>query len=182
MHFIGVDPGFTGALALLDPDGSLIDVRDMPLIITAGKTKLSFDADGMPVEKVGTAHELDFDGIVSLLAEWQETANKEITYCQEKVWVQPRDGAVSAGKLMFGAGILQGIAAGLQIPIRQTIAPSSWKAKMGVTSDKNTSLELARTMFPSKANLFRRRKDDGRAEAALIGLYAYRNHTQSEQT
>jgi hypothetical protein len=54
------------------------------------------------------------------------------------------------------------------------VLSSVWKASLGVTSDKSTSLELARHMFPSMASLLKRKSvDDGRAEALLIAEYAY---------
>jgi crossover junction endodeoxyribonuclease RuvC len=40
-----------------------------------------------------------------------------------------------------------------------------------LSSDKDTSRQLAMQRFPDYAEKFVRKKDDGRAEAALIALY-----------
>lgn len=56
------------------------------------------------------------------------------------------------------------------IPI-QEVQPAAWKKALGLGKDKAASREMASQMFPSHAELFRRVKDDGRAEAALIGAY-----------
>lgn len=54
------------------------------------------------------------------------------------------------------------------------VTSSVWKARMGVTSNKQTALELARHLFPTMASLLKRKSvDDGRAESLLIAEYAY---------
>jgi len=39
---------------------------------------------------------------------------------------------------------------------------------MGVTKDKGSSILAATRLFPTAGHVFARRKDDGRAEAALL--------------
>ena len=55
-----------------------------------------------------------------------------------------------------------------------TVTPPVWKKyfRMATGADKEASRALAMARFPHHADLFRRVKDDGRAEAALIALYA----------
>jgi hypothetical protein len=57
--------------------------------------------------------------------------------------------------------------------IWRTVRPSVWKPKVGVTSDKQTSLALARALFPMAADQLKRQKDHNRAEALLIAEYAH---------
>ncbi len=45
---------------------------------------------------------------------------------------------------------------------------------MGVTADKETSRKRAISLAPMLADRLSRKKDDGRAEAILIALYACR--------
>jgi hypothetical protein len=45
---------------------------------------------------------------------------------------------------------------------------------MQVNSSKDGARELAMRTWSSKSELFKRKKDDGRAEAALMALYLIR--------
>jgi crossover junction endodeoxyribonuclease RuvC len=47
----------------------------------------------------------------------------------------------------------------------------TWKRAMQVPSDKGACRMRAMQTFPGHSDLFRRVKDDGRAEAALLGFY-----------
>lgn len=54
------------------------------------------------------------------------------------------------------------------------VTPPIWKKhfKLMKGADKSASRALAMARFPKHEDLFRRVKDDGRAEAALLALYA----------
>jgi hypothetical protein len=51
------------------------------------------------------------------------------------------------------------------------VDPSAWKKTMRLSTDKNASRALASQYFPDCSDQWKRVKDDGRAEAALIALY-----------
>ena len=51
------------------------------------------------------------------------------------------------------------------------VIPRVWKGYFGLSSDKEQSRLKAIALFPDCANLFSRKKDEGRAEAALIALW-----------
>ena len=53
-----------------------------------------------------------------------------------------------------------------------SVRPQVWKKALGVTSDKNTSLALARELFPEA--VLDLKKHHGKAEALLIAEYARR--------
>ena len=53
------------------------------------------------------------------------------------------------------------------------VSPGKWKKHFGLTSDKEKSRALAIATWP-QSDHFRRKKDDGRAEAALTALYGAR--------
>ena len=67
-------------------------------------------------------------------------------------------------------GVLLGVLASQNIPYT-TISPTKWKKSFGLTRDKDASRAAATRLFPANADLFERKKDDGRAEATLIALY-----------
>ncbi|XP_060665649.1 uncharacterized protein LOC132797913 [Drosophila nasuta] len=53
-----------------------------------------------------------------------------------------------------------------------TVTPAVWKKATGCPADKGGARARAMQLFPTAADQFKRVKDDGRAEAALIGVYA----------
>lgn len=54
------------------------------------------------------------------------------------------------------------------------VAPATWKKGLGLGRQKEASLRLAREHFPGMEDRLARKKDDGRAEALLIGLWYLR--------
>jgi len=85
----------------------------------------------------------------------------------EKVNAGPKDGTVHAFRFGEAFGIIQGVLGANLIPIIY-LHPAIWKSQLNLNRDKNKSLHLAREMFPKKASYFKRMRDDGRAEAALL--------------
>ena len=56
-------------------------------------------------------------------------------------------------------------------------SPQKWKKEFSVTSDKNTSIEVAKRLFPNvnlKATARCKKDHDGMAEALLIAEYCRR--------
>jgi hypothetical protein len=68
------------------------------------------------------------------------------------------------------AGLIEGVAAGAAIPC-QIIDSAQWKRKAGVPADKSAARQMAARLWPGAAGQFSRVKDDGRAEAALLGRW-----------
>ncbi len=150
---LGVDPGFTGAVAILDPDGNLCDVHDMPTVPgQKGKTELNH-------AKLHDVMGATWNGRASIV--WLEL-------------VGARPGQGVSSMLRFGKqiGAIEMSAASHKQELR-FVTPSSWKGYFGLSADKGVARGLAMRRFPSHASLFERVKDDGRAEACLIALYGY---------
>lgn len=82
-------------------------------------------------------------------------------------------GAVSSFNYGVGFGVLLGLIVGLQRPMT-LVPPVDWKRVMRVTKDKDAARARAMQLFPKSAGEFARKKDDGRAEAALIAMYGTR--------
>jgi len=164
MYVLGIDPGLDGAIALLDLDGELHDVIDMPLH-TTGKR-----ANGNPKRQVDDAKVRD------ILFNWM---NDDILLgAIERVQSAPGGGATSMFTFGEGFGLVKGVMRGLNIPYEQ-ITPAKWKTHYQLGRDKGTSLDVARQMWPHFSDSFKFKKNDGRAEAALIGLYAATEFYQS---
>jgi crossover junction endodeoxyribonuclease RuvC len=148
-HYIGIDPGLTGAVAIVDRRGDLIDVYDMPVVagqVNAVELAQSFDT--FPAD----------EQIVAI----------------ERVASRPGQGV--AGVFRFGVsyGIVVGVVGALG---HRTLhpTPSKWKADMGLNADKERSRKAAIDRWPKRAEFFARKKDDGRAEAALLALWCWEN-------
>lgn len=139
---IGVDPGKTGAIALLDEHGQLIDAFDMPEIGGKVSPYLLADADNWADNRFG---------VVII----------------EDVHAMPKQGVTSAFGFGRSFGVVEGVFAAAGRPCRY-VTPAKWKRDLGLTADKHMSRRRAIELWPERAQLFARARDDGRAEAALI--------------
>lgn len=151
MIIAGIDPGKTGALAIIYPDGT-IQVFDVPRINLRGKD-------------------------VPAWSDWQRTWSSALEFnvpdliVIEDVSARPGQGVTS----MFSFGRTLGFAHALAVASGasvQMITPSVWKGKLGLlNSSKGASREKATALYPKSVGLLGRVKDDGRAEAILIAHY-----------
>lgn len=88
----------------------------------------------------------------------------------ERVSSSPQMGVASAFSFGMNYGAIRGVCAGLGMSA-VPISPVSWKTRMGLQGrDKNASRALAAKTWPDFERAFARVKDDGLAEAALLGL------------
>jgi crossover junction endodeoxyribonuclease RuvC len=150
MNIAGIDVGFTGAIAIMNDVGKIIDVFDMPIVGT-------------------DQHELDEVAIVEALKDW----TTEHVFI-EKAQSMPGQGIASTGRYMCGYGILRGICAGLQIPYT-LVRPATWKKEMmqDMGKEKGQSIIRCNQLFPYIK--LPRKKDHGKADAMLIAAWGYRH-------
>lgn len=95
-----------------------------------------------------------------------------LTGCMvEKPFYPRMIGVTNATRIAQAYGTLIGALQWKSIPF-QEVRPVKWKAAMDLSSSKSASREKASQMFPDQADLFKRVKDDGRAEAVLLAVYA----------
>lgn len=157
---LAADPGLGGALAVL-VDGQLVEVEDMPTF--------TLEIGG------GNRRRLDLftlEGQVrSLLASYAGPLD-EIHVIIEEVGPRPKDGTVGAFTFGEAYGLLKGVVAGARLPLR-TVTPVAWKKALKLRRGKDASRQRAMELFPTFRDQFARVKDDGRAEAALIGHWAH---------
>ena len=144
---LGIDPGKTGALALLDTDtGALVAVTDMP---TADKV-------------------VDH---VLLAATVRQLAPVDVA-AVELVGSRPGEAPSFAFRFGRSYGIILGVMAGVNVPV-ELVHPARWKRDLRLSGDKSASRSMASARWPDDAPLFRRIKDDGRAEAALLAFWLH---------
>lgn len=155
---LGIDPGAGGGIALLVGD-QLKAVLDMPaLVVRRGKRD---------VRQVD-AHLLA--GVI------RRTLPLDMVYI-ERVGAMPGQGVSSMFAFGRAAGVIEGVLAGLGVPF-DFLSPGHWKAAMNVSASKDASRHKAIMLWPQWSIEFSRAKDDGRAEAALLGLYGARKYAK----
>jgi crossover junction endodeoxyribonuclease RuvC len=150
---LAVDPGLTGGLAWTD--GRALSVRDMP-------TRQA-PVNGRDRKVISE------DGVFSLLR--TARIHSEILLI-EQVGGMPGQSGPAAFTFGYGVGVIIGAAVALGYRIER-VAPARWKGAMGVPSNKDAARALAAERWPEHATLFKRKMDDGRAEASLIAAYGW---------
>lgn len=158
---VGIDPGITGAVAWLSDDGHLIEVVDLPIAeirVGQGRRKRMVPA---------------------VLADMLTDRRPNHVYLEE-VASRPGEGAVGAFSFGRGLGQIEGVLSALALPYT-LVRPNAWKKVLGVPADKGSARARACQLWPGAAARFARVKDDGRAEAGLLGLYvAARNRNVAD--
>lgn len=151
---IGVDPGIKGAIAVLDRNG-LLSIHDMPTVeeTVSGKTRNRIDARAFR------------DIIID--------AGPCRMVVLEKPTTRPGESPIAALSYGIGFGQMLGILVALDRP-HTVILAQEWTKALGVGADKDVHREKASQLFPFSADAFKRKKDDGRADAALIAYYGAR--------
>lgn len=148
---LGFDPGLSGAVAILDAKGRLVDVIDMPTVEV----------------KVGSSMKRQV-APAALSAEL--FMYRDAFAYVEKVNAMPGQGVSSMFSLGRSMGVIEGVLAGLNVPYTM-IRPAEWTKAMRLSDGKDGSRARAMELYPARADLFKRVKDDGRADAVLIAEY-----------
>ena len=158
MILAGIDPGVTGALAILDDPGdgrppALLAVHDLPTITDPG---------GPGRQRVSAA------GLAALLR-----AGSIACVIVEQVGAAPVQGRRQGAQSMFnfgrGVGIIEGVTQTLGLPLHY-VTPQAWKARAGLLrSPKDPARAKALQLYPDAP--LHRKADGGRADAILIARY-----------
>jgi len=147
---IGIDIGVTGGIAVLSASGDLIEVHTMPCL-----------ADGPAGRRTVNA---------PLLASIIFASHADRAFV-EHVSARPKEGAVGAFAFGRSRGVIEGVLAAAGLPCK-FLTPPAWKRAVGLAPgrDKDASRAEAIRRWPARADLFARKKDDGKAEACLIAI------------
>lgn len=149
MIVAGIDPGKTGALVVLTSDAAGYALR-VPTV------KLPKDTPAW--------------------ADWQRSWSAALAFgidmiVIEQVGARPTQGVTSMFNFGQTLGFAKALAYAADAPVH-FVTPAVWKGKFGLLkADKSASREKARGWLPQLEHEFRRVKDDGVAEAALLALY-----------
>lgn len=147
---IGIDPGMSGAIAVILPDG-VIEFHDMPTLELKKKTRL------------------DYHGLAHVLRQYHSRG--ECVACIELVGAMPGQGVSSTWAFAQSYGAALGVLATLQIPY-QTVTPPVWKRAFKLVGcEKDESRSRALEMFPHCVEHLRLKKHHGRADALLLAQW-----------
>lgn len=152
MIVAGIDPGKSGAMAIIQGDGS-VSFHDVPRITLKGKDKPAW---GQWSREWCMA--LDLAGVEAVVI--------------EDIAARPGQGVTSMFTFGRTLGFVHGlVAATTSCPVH-FVTPAVWKGKLGLlNSSKGASREKCSNLYPGTARELARVKDDGRAEAALLAHY-----------
>ena len=142
---LGVDPGLSGALSFFYPDRpALIACYDAPVVN----------------KEINASHFYDLI----------RQHNPQLAVIET---VHAFKGQGVSSSFVFGQsyGTALGVIGSCKIPLVK-VSPQRWKKYFGLDSDKEKSRALAISKWPSSDH-FRLKKDNGKAEAALLALYGH---------
>ena len=150
IYYIGIDPGKNGGIGILAVNNNQL----------VSEFTYAFDETTL----------------INILDELQ------YSYCcrctLEHVHAMPKQGVSSTFNFGMNFGFIQGVLKAYGIPY-ELVTPQKWKKEFSCTSDKNTSIEVCKRLFPSvnlKATERCKKDHDGIAEALLIAEYGRRHY------
>ena len=157
MIVIGIDPGLTGACAVVDHQGirAVFDLPTMPVPGAGPKALVKRKIDGRALCQL-------------LLKHCPASEAKPHVFLEKVNTMGGANNAVQTqGSLMRSLGAIESVIECLNYPMEQ-IAPQTWKKQFGIGSDKAKALETARKLYPEAQGDLKRQKDHNRAEAVLL--------------
>jgi crossover junction endodeoxyribonuclease RuvC len=151
MKILGVDPGIRGGLAIV--------------MVNDGAAPMLVDAIDIPVVGIGAKERVD----VLAIRTWIET-HKPNCAVIERAQAMPKQGASSGFKYGRSVGSIEAVIACAAVPMT-IVEPTVWKRFHRLRGgEKELSRLRALMLFPTAHTVLARKKDHGRAEAALIAL------------
>jgi crossover junction endodeoxyribonuclease RuvC len=155
---LGVDPGIHGGLAIVHA-----------VIHANTATVLLHDAVDIPTVGTGAGERVDVTAVCTWIGQHRPTMA-----LIERAQALPAQGASSGFKYGRAVGALEAAIVTCEVPI-EIIEPATWKRFFRLPGkDKERSRQRAIQLFPAAHAMLARKRDHGRAEAALIALYGVR--------
>ena len=153
MKIIGIDPGLSGAIAVLE-NNKVLNIFDMPVMSEGKKNK----------------RQLNSAQLVSLLRDNLEP-NKETVVVVEQVNAMPGQGVTSMFNFGQTFGAIKGVCAAMELPIF-FVRPAKWKKHFElINASKDSSRTKAIEMYPTLSNQLAKKKDVNKSDAILIGRF-----------
>ena len=155
MKILGIDPGLSGAIAILE-NKKVLCIFDMPVMAEGKKNK----------------RQLNSAQLVNIIRE-NTIDNEEIAVVVEQVNAMPGQGVTSMFNFGQTFGAIKGVCAALDLPIF-FVRPSKWKKYFElINSSKDSSRTKVIEMYPSLSSQLSKKKDVNKSDAILIARYYY---------
>ena len=149
MFKIGIDPGLSGAIVILEDN-------------------FPIEWHRMPTMKTGSANRVNAAALGDILFIYLE---KDPVAYVELVSSMPGNGVASMFSFGHSAGVIQGVLGAYRMPVTM-VTPGQWKKRAGlVGQDKDASRTKAIHMWPSWRELDKKGAGQAYADAAFIALY-----------
>ena len=153
MIIIGIDPGITGSISVLE-NKKIIEVYDTPTMIDGKKNK----------RQVNGAQ-------VTNIIKDNLKKTEEVVVVVEQVNAMPGQGVTSMFNFGQSFGVIKGICSALSLPI-YFVRPSKWKKHFNlIKTNKEASRTKVIEIYPEISNKLSRKKDSNKADAILIARY-----------
>ena len=153
MRIIGIDPGLSGAIAILE-DNKIEELFDMPVMPDGKKNKRQLNS--------ALLVKLIKDSIKNL---------EDTVMVVEQVNAMPGQGVTSMFNFGQTFGAIKGICAALGLPIF-FVRPAKWKKHFElINSSKDASRTKAIEMYPSISEQLSKKKDVNKSDAILIARF-----------
>ena len=153
MIIIGIDPGISGAISIVE-NKKILEVYDTPTMIDGKKNK----------RQINSAQ------VTSIIKE-RLNNGKEVIVVVEQVNAMPGQGVTSMFNFGQSFGGIKGICAALSLPI-YFVRPTKWKKHFNLLkTNKDASRTKVIQVYPEISSKLHRKKDSNRADAILIALY-----------
>jgi crossover junction endodeoxyribonuclease RuvC len=170
--FLGIDPGQTGCLAMIQP-------------LTSGPAIIRFFDPPLFQVKSGKKIKNEYNEILMARAlkdfsSYTAAGVSEVVCVLEKVSAMPDQGVVSMFNFGMGFGLWRGMLSALEIPY-SLVHPATWKAALmkDMPKEKDAARLRATQLYPQAASELSRKKDIGRADALLLAHYGIWASTQT---
>ena len=155
MIILGIDPGVSGAISVLE-NKKVIEVFEMPTMIDGKKNKKQ--VNGSQVSNI-------------IKEKINSNKEKEIIVVVEHVNAMPGQGVTSMFNFGQSFGVIKGICSALNLPI-YFVRPSKWKKHFNlIKTNKDASRTKAIEIYPEISSSLSRKKDSNKADAILIARY-----------
>ena len=153
MIIIGIDPGISGAISILE-NKKILEVYDTPTMIDGKKNK----------RQINSAQ------VTNIIKERQKN-NNEVIVVVEQVNAMPGQGVTSMFNFGQSFGVIKGICSAMQLSIH-FVRPAKWKKYFNLLkTEKEASRSKAIEIFPYISTKLSRKKDSNKADAILIASY-----------
>jgi hypothetical protein len=154
-----IDPGLSGALAIVDLSGKLVHLCDLPVIEMARGKRTARELDAWEIHRLFVEH-----WVAHVVLE-QAQARPPI-----RGGVRLKGGIVSTGAYMQAYGTIIGICGATYCPLT-VVTAAIWKREVltGMGKDKGASILRAKSLYPRA--VLDHKKDHHKAEALLIAWY-----------